>query len=370
MIVQWRLTNESLLITAYGTENAKQSFSRTRTGNGRRFSLAQPPEMSILKCYAAARLLEQVSMTTADTATRALISTNSDAPTSLAPEARRALAPEERQRLLLENLSEVQYVARRIHIRLPRHVPFADLVQEGVVGLIDAVEKFDPAKNVQLRSYARFRIRGAILDSLRELDWGPRQLRRQARHIEQTRNELTLRLGRAPSEPEVAVQLGVPLAELRQILTQIHCLRIETAQALPRLTSKQGLASLHPNGAQEDPFDACVKAETARTLGQAMETLGEKERQALTLYYFEERTMKDIGRVLNVQESRISQIIAAALGRLRALMQKNEDVHARTEPPKRRWRGRQRLASRQTYNRRTPGSFHVSVRERWVKKSP
>lgn len=289
---------------------------------------------------------------TADTATRASIPTKRDAPTVLAPEARRALASEERQKLLLENLSEVHYVARRIHIRLPRHVPFADLVQEGVVGLIDAVEKFDPAKNVQLRSYARFRIRGAILDSLRELDWGPRQLRRQARHIEQARNDLTLQLGRAPSEPEVAVQLGVPLEELLQILTKIHCLKVETEQALPPCNSKQGVVGLCPHGAQEDPFDLCARAETARTLGQAMETLREKERQALTLYYFEERTMKDIGRVLNVQESRVSQIIAAALGRLRVLMQKNEDARARTDPQKRRWRERQKFVSRQAYHLR------------------
>lgn len=298
-------------------------------------------------------------------ATFAPISTKSRGPTSLAQEARRALAPKERQKLLLENLSEVHYVARRIHISLPRHVPFADLVQEGVVGLIDAVERFDPAKNVQLRSYARFRIRGAILDSLRELDWGPRQLRRQARQIEQARSALTLRLGRSPSEPEVAVQLGVTLDELRQVLREIYCLQVETAQALPQLISKQGLVAGRPNGALEDPFDVCVKAETTKTLWQAMDTLCERERQALTLYYFEERTMKDVGKVLNVQESRVSQIIAAALGRLRVLMQKNEDAHARTELQKRRWHGRQGFVGRQTYQRRQRANrFTSAVRER------
>lgn len=249
--------------------------------------------------------------------------TRRDTPAALAENAQRALASEKRRELLLENLSEVHRVARGIHARLPRHVPFHDLVQEGVVGLIDAVEKYDPAKNVQLRSYARIRIRGAILDSLRELDCGPRQLRRQARNIERARSELAFQLGRAPSEAEVATHLGMPLYELQQILQEIHCLGFQTAKALPELISKHGSFNLGPGAAQEDPFDLCVRAETTRALGQAMETLGKKERQALTLYYFEERKMKEIGKVLNVQESRVSQIIAAALGRLRVLMRKN-----------------------------------------------
>src|SRR5216683_4239953 len=110
----------------------------------------------------------------------------------------------ERQRLLIENLPEVRYIARRIHDRLPSHVPFDDLVHAGILGLIDAVDKFDPTKNVQLKSYARFRIRGAILDGLRQMDWSPRNLRRQARRIEEARRELAASLGRAPVEPELA----------------------------------------------------------------------------------------------------------------------------------------------------------------------
>src|SRR5882757_5985766 len=113
------------------------------------------------------------------------------------------LDPAERERLLAENLPDVRYIARRIHDRLPSHVSFDDLVHAGILGLIDAVDKFDPSKNVQLKSYARFRIRGAILDSLRDLDWGPRQLRRQAREIEDASRELSAALGRSPSEPEI-----------------------------------------------------------------------------------------------------------------------------------------------------------------------
>src|SRR6266481_1199171 len=116
---------------------------------------------------------------------------------------RQLLDSEERERLLIENLPEVRYIARRIHDRLPSHVSFDDLVHAGILGLIDAVDKFDPSKNVQLKSYAQFRIRGAILDSLRELDWSPRNLRRQARRIEEVHQEMKLRLGRAATEPEL-----------------------------------------------------------------------------------------------------------------------------------------------------------------------
>src|ERR1700736_5243949 len=117
--------------------------------------------------------------------------------------------PQERERLLLEHLPQVRYIARRIHDRLPAQVPLEDLIHAGVVGLIDAVEKFDPSKNVQLKSYAKFRIRGAILDSLRELDWSPRHLRRQARRVEEAHRDLKLSLGRVGTEPELAVQLGM-----------------------------------------------------------------------------------------------------------------------------------------------------------------
>lgn len=118
---------------------------------------------------------------------------------------------EDRERLLLEHLPQVKYIARRIHGRLPAQVPLDDLIHAGVVGLIDAVEKFDPGKNVQLKSYAKFRIRGAILDSLREMDWSPRHLRRQARRIEEAHRDLKLRLGRAATEQELARELGMIL---------------------------------------------------------------------------------------------------------------------------------------------------------------
>src|ERR1700723_1422927 len=124
----------------------------------------------------------------------------------------------EQERVLLEHLPIVRFLARRIHERLPQHVDIEDLVSAGVVGLMDAFSKFDPAKKVQFRSYAQFRIRGAILDSLRTLDWSPRDLRRKGRAIEQAIRSLTVRLGRTPSEQEIAGELQMELGDYQQLL--------------------------------------------------------------------------------------------------------------------------------------------------------
>src|ERR1700675_2431698 len=130
-------------------------------------------------------------------------------------------ADAERERVLMEQLPQVRYIAHRIHERLPRHVPFEDLVHAGVVGLIDALNKFDQSKHVQFSSYAKFRIRGAILDSLRELDWSPRELRRKGRLVDSTYWMLSGKLGRAPNETEIAKEMGISLRELQSLLAEL-----------------------------------------------------------------------------------------------------------------------------------------------------
>ncbi len=234
------------------------------------------------------------------------------------PKHRRSLCSENRQRLILENLNEVRCIARRIHTRLPPHVPLDDLVHSGVLGLIEAVENFDPAKNVAFQAYAQFRIRGAILDSLRELDWSPRSLRRQARRIENAHSELTTRLGHVPSEPEVADYLGFPLDKYQHILTQLHCLTVGARQEPSEFTSQAEGWVAPSSRTSEDPFQVCVHAEATRMLRDAVDTLSEIERQTLVLHYFEERTMKEVGRILDLHESSVSRIIGVALDRLRA----------------------------------------------------
>ncbi len=242
--------------------------------------------------------------------------------------------PEERERLLLEHLPQVRYIARRIHDRLPAQVPLEDLIHARVVGLIDAVEKFDPGKNVQLKSYAKFRIRGAILDSLRELDWSPRHLRRQARQIEEAHRDLKLRLGRVASEPELAAELGMKLEEFQHLLGDLRGLDLGSLQTESTDTkSDEEAVSYRPGGAEKDPFFLCLRGEMKSLVASALEDLDEKERQVVTLYYLEELTMKEVGAVLGVGESRVSQIHSAALVRLRARLEEILRSRLRHSPP-------------------------------------
>jgi len=226
---------------------------------------------------------------------------------------------EERERLLMEQLPQVRYIARRIHERLPRHVPFEDLVHAGVLGLIDALHKFDGSKHVQFGSYAKFRIRGAILDSLREMDWSPRDLRRKARQLEEAHNRLRLQLGRNPSEQELAGELGLDLHGLQLLLGEIDGLEVGSLKVQsPHDGKEEDLCEYLPNHPEETPLLLCLRSEMKELLARAIEELPEKERQVLALYYFEELTMKEVGAVLGVGESRVSQIHSMAVVRLRA----------------------------------------------------
>ncbi len=228
------------------------------------------------------------------------------------------LDPAERERLLQENLPEVRYIARRIHDRIPSHVPFDDLVHAGILGLIDAVDKYDPKRNVQLKSYARFRIRGAILDSLRQMDWSPRALRRQARRVEEVQRELRSKLGHAPTETEISGEMGLTLEEFQQLLGDLRGLDLGSLNAVSSEESPESPHISLTTKEEEDPFQLCMRSEMRGMLAEAIEELDEKERHVLGLYYLEELTMKEVGLILDVGESRVSQIHTAAILRLRA----------------------------------------------------
>jgi RNA polymerase sigma factor FliA len=225
---------------------------------------------------------------------------------------------EERQHLLIENLPEVRYIARRIHDRLPSHVLFDDLVHAGILGLIDAVDKFDPNKNVQFTSYAPFRIRGAILDSLRQLDWGPRRLRQQARQIGQVNRQLASELGRSPTEPEIAARLGVELIEFQRLLGELLGLDLGSLQVQSVDGLMEESVAVAATRLEEDPFHLTLRTEMRALLAQAIEELGGRERQVVGLYYLEELTMKEVGVILDIGESRVCQIHTTALIRLRS----------------------------------------------------
>lgn len=227
----------------------------------------------------------------------------------------------DREQVLLEQLPQVKYIARRIHERLPQHVSLEDLVHSGVVGLIDALNKFDACKHVQFASYAKHRIRGAILDSLRELDWGPRELRRKARLLDQTHAKLDSELGRSATEQEIADEMGLELAELQHLLGEIDSLEISSFSVEPTEDGKESdLSDGLPAPEAENPFQRCLDGEMRKLLIDALMALPERERQVLTLYYYEELTMKEVGMVLGVGESRVSQIHSLAMSRLRSRM--------------------------------------------------
>lgn len=229
----------------------------------------------------------------------------------------------ERNRLLMEEMPQVRYIARHIHDRLPPHVSLDDLIHAGVIGLIDALNKFDSNKNVQFKTYAKFRIRGAILDSLRELDWSPRDLRRKARLLEQTISRLGSELGRSATEQEIAAELSMPLDDFQSLLRELDGLDLGSLQVESTFDGQeQDLCEYLPGDPEETPYFLCLKAEVRQLLARAISELSEKEQQVLSLYYHEELTMKEVGAVLGIGESRVSQIHSLAVVRLRAQLQR------------------------------------------------
>jgi RNA polymerase sigma factor FliA len=232
---------------------------------------------------------------------------------------------EDQEQLIMNDLPQVYYIARRIHERLPQQVPLEDLVHAGVIGLIEAVRSYDPSKGAPLKSYAKFRIRGAILDSLRELDWGSRRLRHKGRQIEEAISKLSKQLERQPEEEEIAAELGISIDELFDIAHRIDGAILVGQQVSSTYdrSEKQDLIESAPSR-DENPFEQCVRTEVKDQLAKVIATLSEKEQLVISLYYKEELTMKEIAAVLQLRESRISQIHTMALSKLRAALQNSE----------------------------------------------
>ncbi|MBV9572886.1 MAG: FliA/WhiG family RNA polymerase sigma factor [Acidobacteriales bacterium] len=230
------------------------------------------------------------------------------------------------ERLLMEQLPQVRCIARRIHEHLPRHVPLEDMIHAGVLGLIDALHKFDCTKLVRFPSYAKFRIRGAILDSLREMDWSPRDLRRKGRRLDDAHNKLRSELSRSPNESEIAIELGMNLGELQALLGELNGLEIGSLRIQSSRDGKdEDLCEYLPSDPEETPLILCLRSETREQLDTAVNQLPEKERQVLTLYYYKELTMKEVGTALGVGESRVSQIHSMAVRRLRTTLGETTD---------------------------------------------
>jgi RNA polymerase sigma factor for flagellar operon FliA len=224
---------------------------------------------------------------------------------------------DERERLILEHLPQVRLIARRIHERLPDTIQFEDLMSAGVVGLIQAIDNFDPLQNVRLKTYAEFRIRGAILDSLRESDWAPRMKRRLARDLESALEVAERRLGRVPEEAEIAAELKLGVGEYRQRLNEVAALDVGE---LEYLRDDSGLPAAYryvSDPEENSPVVQLERAELERLITASIERIPAVERTVLSLYYFEELTLREVGDVMGLHFSRVSQIKSQAVLRLR-----------------------------------------------------
>jgi len=233
------------------------------------------------------------------------------------------LSPEERERLILEHLPQVRLIARRIHERLPESVNVEDLISAGTIGLISAIDRFDASLNVKLKTYAEYKIRGAILDSLRGLDWAPRQQRKRSKQIEAAIAAAEQRLKRSPTEEEIAAQLGLKLPEYYEWLVEIRGLSLGSLEAASSDEDQNHDLLRYVSGDEEEwPSRVLERSELQRLLAEAIERMPEIERTVLSLYYYEELTLREISKIVRLHESRISQLKSQAILRLRSYMER------------------------------------------------
>jgi RNA polymerase sigma factor for flagellar operon FliA len=232
------------------------------------------------------------------------------------------IPPELKERIVIEHTSLISYIVSRIAVRLPSHVDLEDLHNTGVIGLMDAVDKYDPTKDCKFKTYAEFRIRGAILDQLRSLDWVPRSVRQKSRQLEQATNAVEQRLGRPATEDEVAGTLGVDMDDFHTLVNQTRGVSMVNLDDLRgQSDSDQPLPSGNLEDVNaEDPFAQLKQRELTQALANGISGLPEKERLVISLYYYEDLNLKEIGQILGITESRVCQIHSKAVSRLRSRM--------------------------------------------------
>lgn len=228
-----------------------------------------------------------------------------------------------RDELVNGEISQVYYIATRIRERLPQQVELEDLVSAGVVGLLEAARSFDSTKQVQFRTFAKFRIHGAIMDSLRETDWGSRGLRKKGREIAEASARLQARFSRQPSEAEIAHELGIPTERLHKLLGQIDSLQVSGQQIAHSGDQSDSIDLIEsaPNQNDPDPLEICLEGERKALLAEAISRLTEREQMILSLYYREELTMKEISEVVGISLSRVSQVRESIIGQLRTFLE-------------------------------------------------
>jgi RNA polymerase sigma factor for flagellar operon FliA len=232
------------------------------------------------------------------------------------------LSAEVREKLILEHLPQVKLIARRIHERLPVSVALDDLISAGVVGLIAAIDRYDARHDVKLKTYAEYKIRGAILDSLRGLDWAPRQQRKRAKLIEAAISVLEQEHHRMPTEEEIAGQLQLSVADYQEWLSEVRGLTLGSLENAGTEEDGCDLLRYLADSDEQWPSQIVERAELERLLAEAIERMPQLERTVLGLYYYEEMTLREIAKIVDLHESRISQLKSQAILRLRSYMQK------------------------------------------------
>jgi RNA polymerase sigma factor for flagellar operon FliA len=227
-----------------------------------------------------------------------------------------------RDRLILTYAPLVKYVAGRLGSGLPAHVDEGDLVSYGLLGLIGAIERYDPGRDVKFETYAIARIKGAIIDELRAMDWVPRSVRSRAREIERAMSELEAKLGTAPTDEQIAAKVGITVAELEESLSEIARSSIAALDELWTVSGSDGdqvaLIDTIEDTEAPDPQGTLSHTEMREAIADAIARLPEREKLVVTLYYYEELTLREIGEVLGVTESRVSQLHTKAILRLKA----------------------------------------------------
>lgn len=231
---------------------------------------------------------------------------------------------ESREQLILHYSPLVKYVAGRVGVGLPNNIDQSDLVSYGIFGLLDAIEKFDLTRAIKFETYAINRIRGAIIDELRSIDWIPRSVRTKARNVERAYAVLEAKLRRTPSEAEVAKELEISVADLRRVFTQVSFVNVVALDELLHIGGERGdhltLGDTVVDSRAEDPVSIFEDEETRYILADSVSTLPEREKIVITLYYYEGLTLSEIGQVLGVTESRACQLHTKAVLQLRAKM--------------------------------------------------
>jgi len=245
--------------------------------------------------------------------------------TTVSTRKRQKVSQEVRDQIVLEHLPLVKAIAIRVHENLPVHVDLDDLIHAGVLGLFDSVTKYDSTKNVAFQAYAKHRIKGAILDSLRQMDWASRDLRKRQKQVDAVTQDLSLKLGRMPDENEMAGQMGMSVVRWRRMQVQLRTVGLVAAN--PAADPDRDLTEEYPAAPAFQPDRMCEHRQLQSTLARAMSCLPERYQKVVFLYYTNDMTMKEIGDLIGVNESRVSQIHKTALKKMAVALQ-SEGIHS------------------------------------------